>query len=139
MSLAIAVMCACMASRAQAAGLWLDEAEVLALPTSGPAWTALAASALGSWGSPDIATHTNKHDVLTYAGALYAVRTGDANMRDRVIALSEWNRISAIALAVSVLPTPVGPSSKNVPIGRRPPRPAAFRRRIRAILASWFS
>jgi hypothetical protein len=84
------LLCTCAASTANASGIWLDPAEVLALPTSGPAWEDLAEKAQGSWGSPDIATHTNRHDVLTYAGALYSVRTGDTAMRDRVIAHIEW-------------------------------------------------
>jgi hypothetical protein len=86
----VCLLCTFAASKATAIGIWLDEAEVLALPTSGPAWQELAAKAQGSWGSPDITTHTNRHDVLTYAGALYAARTGDTAMRNRVIAHIEW-------------------------------------------------
>jgi len=86
----VGLLCACAASTANASGIWLDEADVLALPTSGPAWEELAAKAQGPWGSPDITTHTNRHDVLTYAGALYSVRTGDTAMRNRVVAHIEW-------------------------------------------------
>src|SRR5438046_2985701 len=53
----------------------------------------------------------------------------------RVIASGEWKSDSAIALAVSVLPTPVGPSSRYEPIGRLPRSPAAVRRRPRATRA----
>ena len=35
-----------------------------------------------------------------------------------------------MAFAVSVLPTPVGPSRRKVPMGRREPKPAALRRNV---------
>jgi hypothetical protein len=65
-------------------GIWISEAEIMALPMSGPAWDKLAADATGPWGTPNISDSGSEHDVLTLAGALYAVRTGDLETRARV-------------------------------------------------------
>jgi hypothetical protein len=56
----------------------------MALPMSGAAWDNLKSKALSSWGSPNLQDLNSTHDVLTLAGALYYVRTGDANMRVKV-------------------------------------------------------
>jgi len=65
-------------------GIWISEAEIMGLPMSGPAWDKLAADATGPWGTPNLSDTNSDHDVLTLAGALYAVRTGDLGTRARV-------------------------------------------------------
>ena len=65
--------------------LWVGRDVVRSLPTSGTAWERLADDATGNWGSPDIQDQNSNHDVLTLAGALYAVRTNDTAMRARVV------------------------------------------------------
>jgi hypothetical protein len=64
--------------------VWLTRAEVLALPTEGPAWDALVEVATGDWDEPDLADQDSTNDTATLAGALYAVRLDDAAMRSRV-------------------------------------------------------
>ncbi len=65
--------------------LWIDRSTLVSLPTSGSAWNRLAEDATGSWGSADIADQESDHDVLTFAGALYAVSRNDVAMRNRVV------------------------------------------------------
>mgnify|MGYP001598649865 CR=1 FL=1 len=67
------------------AGIWISRAEVMALPMSGKAWEALKRDALSSWGTPDIQNQDSNQDVLTFAGAIYAVRTGDKVVEQRVV------------------------------------------------------
>ncbi len=69
--------------------IWIDRDVLRSLPTSGGAWDDLARDALGSWGSPLIADQNSKHDTLTLAGALYAVRVNDLGMRNKVVAAIE--------------------------------------------------
>lgn len=66
-------------------GLWVAPTELDALPTTGDAWTQLTAIATDRWDDADISDQGNDHDVATLAGALYATRTGDEQVRDRVI------------------------------------------------------
>lgn len=65
-------------------GVWLSAAEVAALPMNGAGWDAVKKAATGSWGSPNLADLNSTHDVYVLAGALYAVRTGDAAMVAKV-------------------------------------------------------
>ena len=65
-------------------GIWINAAEIAALPTSGESWADLESAAMGLWGTADVSDQDNSHDVLTFAGALYAARTGDAATRTRV-------------------------------------------------------
>jgi hypothetical protein len=74
---------------ALAEGIWISEAEILELPMSGPAWDDLATRAMGPWGTPAIWDKDSQHDVMTLAGALFAARTGDVQMRNRVVAAIE--------------------------------------------------
>ena len=69
--------------------LWIDRATLQSLPTSGSAWNRLAEDAKSSWGSANISDQDSDHDVLTFAGALYAVRKNDTGMRDRVVSAVE--------------------------------------------------
>jgi hypothetical protein len=75
-----------LSAPALADGIWISQAEVMALPASGPAWDEVEKKALMDWGQPSIESQSSRHDVLTYAGALYAVRTGDAAMFTKVAA-----------------------------------------------------
>lgn len=63
----------------------MNNAELMAKPTSGAAWDRLKSAANSSWGSPNIDDINNPHDVLVLAGALYAARTGDSAMRTKTI------------------------------------------------------
>lgn len=65
-------------------GIWLSASEIAALPMSGSGWTAVKAAADGSWGSPNLSDLNSNHDVLTLAGALVYVRTGQATYRSKV-------------------------------------------------------
>jgi hypothetical protein len=56
--------------------LLMPRSELLALPTSGTAWSALKSVADDSWGSPALCDQDNKHGVKTLAGALVYARTG---------------------------------------------------------------
>jgi hypothetical protein len=69
--------------------LWIDRDVLLSRPTSGAAWDRLADDARGSWGSAKISDQNSDHDVLTFAGALYAVRMNDTGMRSRVVSAIE--------------------------------------------------
>lgn len=67
-----------------ARGIWIDRGELASLPTEGPAWEQLAEYALADWGPVDLGDQNSDHDVHTLAGAMYAVRTNDAAVTDRV-------------------------------------------------------
>lgn len=69
--------------------LWIDRGVLISRPTSGSAWDRLSSDARGGWGSADISDQESDHDVLTFAGALYAVRMNDTGMRNRVVAAIE--------------------------------------------------
>jgi hypothetical protein len=73
-------------SDAGTTGLWISNAELLALPTSGAAWTALEAAARSSWGTPDLGDLNSTHDTKVLAGALVAARTNDAALRAKTFA-----------------------------------------------------
>jgi hypothetical protein len=68
-------------------GVWLSRDEVMALPTEGPAWDELVDVATGKWEQPDLADQNDTTDTDALAGALMAVRLGDAQMRKRVEAV----------------------------------------------------
>jgi hypothetical protein len=69
--------------------LWVPREVLRTLPTSGNAWADLAADARADWGVANISDQDSRHDVYTFAGALYAVRTNDVVMRSRVIGAIE--------------------------------------------------
>lgn len=63
--------------------IWLDDQEVAALPTSGAAFTAVKKAAASSWPAAKVSDQDSKHDTLTLAGALVAVRTGDSGLEEK--------------------------------------------------------
>jgi hypothetical protein len=71
---------------ASTSGIWISQAEILALPNSGAAYSKVLNAANGSWGSPNLSDLNSNHDVLTLAGALIAVRNNDSAMKSKVAA-----------------------------------------------------
>jgi hypothetical protein len=69
--------------------IWIARDALMALPTSGAAWDRVAADATSDWGMASIADQDSNHDVLTLAGALYAVRMNDTSMRAKTVAAIE--------------------------------------------------
>lgn len=69
--------------------IWIDRDALRSLPTSGTPWNDLAATAKGDWGTVAIIDQDSHHDVATFAGALYAVRMNDVDMRQRVVSAIE--------------------------------------------------
>jgi hypothetical protein len=59
--------------------------DLAALPISGAAWDAMTATANSDWGAPDISSSRDSDATNVLAGALVAVRTDDAEMRDKVL------------------------------------------------------
>jgi hypothetical protein len=70
--------------RAPVEGIWLSPDEVVVLPMEGKAWRRVERMATEAWDEPNLADQKSNHDLQTLAGALYAVRTGDATMKERV-------------------------------------------------------
>lgn len=65
--------------------LWISQAELKALPTSGDAWDRVRTAANNLSGNADLSDNNSDHDVETLAAAYVAVRTGDAAMRKKAI------------------------------------------------------
>ncbi len=63
--------------------LLMTRAELLARPTSGPAWDALLADASGPTGRPALFDQDVRHGVTTLAAALVYARTGDVQYQER--------------------------------------------------------
>jgi hypothetical protein len=59
--------------------LLMSRSALLALPTSGTAWSGLKGVADGSLGSPDLCDQDNDHHLKTLAAALVYARTGSAS------------------------------------------------------------
>jgi hypothetical protein len=66
--------------------LVISRAELLALPTSGSAWSSLLADADAAWPAVNTGDQNNKTDVKALAGALVYARTGSSAYRDKVVA-----------------------------------------------------
>jgi hypothetical protein len=66
-------------------GIWISSEEIAKLPMSGGAWDRLLTAANSDWGSSALDDNNSKHDVLTLAGALVAVRKNDNAMREKTI------------------------------------------------------
>lgn len=66
-------------------GIWASPQEIMARPTSGPAWDRLYNMAHSDWGEADLSDNNSEHDVHVLAGALAAVRLNDATLREKVI------------------------------------------------------
>ena len=62
-------------------GIWISQAEIMSLPTTGAAWTNVKAKADADWGTPNLSDLDSKHDVYTLAGALIYARTGTTSYR----------------------------------------------------------
>ena len=67
-------------------GIWLSQAEVAALPTTGSAWTTVKSAADSNWGRAILSDGESRNDVYTLAGALVYARTGDQRYYDKVVA-----------------------------------------------------
>lgn len=65
--------------------IWIGVDEIMELPMSGEGWDELRGVVESDWGTADVSDQDNDHDVATFGGALYAVRTGDEDVRGRVV------------------------------------------------------
>ena len=61
--------------------LLMPGSEVMALPTSGPAWDYLVQTAKARWPAPDFRDQDNQTGTLAFGAALVYARTGDESMR----------------------------------------------------------
>jgi hypothetical protein len=95
------------ATSAFADGLWITKDEILQLPKTGAAWTAVYDAATSSWGTPNLADQNNKHGLKVLAGAYVAIRNNDAAMlqktREGIMAAkrtfdasSDWNTSNGV-------------------------------------------
>jgi hypothetical protein len=67
-------------------GLWINRTELMALPTSGTAWSnLLTAAQVSSCGHPNLSDQEDLVNVCVMAKALVFARTGNATMRLRVV------------------------------------------------------
>lgn len=82
---------------AVSSGIWISKGEVAALAMTGAAWDNVKKAANGSWGTPDLSNNDSDHDVFVLAGALVAVRTGDAAMMTKVVNALDAVRSSPFA------------------------------------------
>jgi hypothetical protein len=73
-------------------GIWISDAELDALPTTGPAWNALAtaASATPIAGNPTLTDQDSLHSRNTMAAALYAARADSVSVRTKVRDSIRW-------------------------------------------------
>lgn len=70
---------------AQTKGIWISKAEILALPTSGTAWTNLLKTANTTCATPDLSNQDSMANVCVMAKALVYARTGDPKYRLAVV------------------------------------------------------
>ena len=112
--LALLVATASLTAAAPAAaatrGIWLSQAEVAALPMSGPAWQRLKATADADLGPAAVSDHNSLHDTGTLAVALVAARTGDPRYRAKAA--------DAIVSAIGTEQGPLVSGSRLLPISR---------------------
>ena len=66
------------------AAIWMTTDEILALPTSGPAWQALKSKADSNAGTPNLSNQDDDCDVIVLAKALVYARTGFETYRTQV-------------------------------------------------------
>ena len=66
-------------------GIWISPAEIMRLPTSGPAWTNVLSVADQSAGTPDLSDQDDSTNVIVLAKALVFVRTSQAKYRTEVV------------------------------------------------------
>jgi hypothetical protein len=84
-------------------GIWISQAEVMALPDRGPAWDALLAQAQKPI-APNLSDKGDSSNVRVLARALVATRTGSPQMREEVLrALEEvqGTEVGSRSLAVA--------------------------------------
>jgi hypothetical protein len=74
------------------AGIWISNAELMALPTSGVPWNTLVTAANSTANSPKLSNQDDNTDVLTLAKALVGVRLGN----QQLIAQARANIMAAI-------------------------------------------
>ncbi|MDH5244561.1 MAG: hypothetical protein OEX05_11560, partial [Chloroflexota bacterium] len=95
--LALAIGVAPAPTVAAADYILMPRAELLALPTSGTAWTELKSVADEGLGTPDLCDQDSKHHLRTLASALVYARTGSAaygtKARQGVMAAIETQRV----------------------------------------------
>lgn len=65
-------------------GIWISQAEILALPTSGAAWNDMKTNADANAGAPTVCDGTSNNNVLVLAKALVYARTGVEGYRTAV-------------------------------------------------------
>lgn len=66
-------------------GIWISKAELVLLPTSGPAWEKLKETADKNAGNPDLSDQDDDTNVIILAKALVYARTSQTQYRDDVI------------------------------------------------------
>ncbi len=92
----------------RSAGLWVGPSDLMDLPTHGAAWDQVLAAARADWGQPSLADNDAHHDTSTLAGALVAVRTGDAAMLAKTrAALMAVTRVTTFSRVLEL--------SRNIP------------------------
>ena len=85
-------------------GVWISDVQLMGLDTRSEAWLSVLDWANRPLRRPSLADQDSSANVQTLAAALYATRTGDAVMRNRValtLAEIQGTELSASALAVS--------------------------------------
>lgn len=68
----------------QSSGIWISQAEIMALPMSGNAWDNVKSAADSSVGSPNLADQNDNVNVIIMAKALVYARTGTTSYLDQV-------------------------------------------------------
>lgn len=71
------------ATRQPADFILMPRSELMALPTSGTAWTYLVETAQSEWSPPDFNDQNSQVDTLALAAALVYARTGDEALRSK--------------------------------------------------------
>jgi len=80
----LAVLALASYAEATSKGMWRCKNEIMALPTSGSAYSNTVTMAYGSWPIADLSVQTNNHAAFCMAGALIWARNGDATLRTKV-------------------------------------------------------
>lgn len=73
-------------SKIEPQGIFISRAELMALPTHGPAWQNVLGWARESADDPDLGDRIDQTDAVVFAKALVYARTGQAQYRDQVVA-----------------------------------------------------
>jgi len=78
--------CSLCAQTPASSGIWISQAELMALPASGTAWNNVKSAADQSCGSPDLSNQDQGNNVCILAKALVFARTGQGSYRSDVVA-----------------------------------------------------